>query len=145
MRSKLWLVLALLAGLVAPALAQVVQVAPIPQGAAIAVVTSSTTGTTGSVNAGILGAANKWTYVCGFTVTSGGTTSATTGTVQLSGTTSSNMNFTYVFPAAGAQGVLGVAFPGCIASRAVNTAIYVSVTAGGTGTAVSANLWGYRN
>ena len=143
---KLKLVLALLAGLVvAPAVAQVVQVAPIPQGAQIAVVTSSTTGTTGSVNAGILGAANKWTYVCGFTVTSGGTTSATTGTAQLSGTTSSNMNFTYVYPAAGAQGVLGVAFPGCIAARAINTPIYVSVTAGGAGTAVNVNLWGYRN
>jgi len=140
---KLWLALALWL-LAAPALAQVVTVAPFPQGAQVAVVTSSNTGTTGAISAGITGAATKWTYVCGFTVTSAGTTTATSGTVTLSGTTGGNMSFIYVFPSSG-QGVLGIAFPGCIASAATGMTISVNVPAGGTGTTVGTNLWGYRN
>lgn len=142
---KLRLVLALALGLaVAPALAQVVQVAPIPQGAQLFPLTASTTGTTGAISATIAGASGKFTYICGFTVTSAGTTTATAGTVAISNTASQNLYFTYLFPSSG-QGILGVAFPGCITSNSTNTSITVSLTAGGTGTAATVNLWGYRN
>lgn len=143
--KKLWLALLLGILALAPALAQVVQVAPVPQGAQLIPLTASTTGTTGAISATISGTTGKFTYVCGFVITSAGTTSATSGTATLSGTVSSNMSFIYTFPAAGSQGLLGVAFPGCITSRATNTPITIVAPAGGAGTTVGANLWGYTN
>lgn len=124
--------------------AQVVQVAPIPAGAQINVLTGSATGTTGSIAATLTGAAGKWTYVCGFTITSASTTSAAAVTATLTGTVTATMSFIYTFVSSG-QGVLGVAFPGCISSSAVNTSIAINVPAGGTGTVVAANIWGYTN
>ena len=89
----------------------------------------------GSAAATLAGAAGKTTYIAGFQVTASGATAglAVTGTVAglLGGTT----NFTFVFPA-------GVAVPAQpliyffeppIPASAVNTAIVVTVPAGGAG------------
>lgn len=106
--------------------------------------TQSTTGTTGSISVTLAGAANKYTYICGFTVTSGGTTTALAGNVTITGTVGGTQNFTYVFVSSG-QGLLGINFaPGCITSSAQNTSIVMTVPAGGTGTTVAATIWGYR-
>jgi len=72
--------------------------------------TASAIGTTGSVAATLTGSSGKQTYICGFVVTSGGTTTAITGNVTVTGTVSGTMNFTYVFVSTG-QGVLGFAVP----------------------------------
>lgn len=141
--KRLALALALLLGLV-PAAAQVVTVAPFPQGGQPNNLTASATFTTGTSSATLTGAAGRWTYLCGFTVTSAGTSAATAGTVTVTGTVSGTLNFTYVFVSSG-QGILGIAFPGCISSSAVNTSIVVNVPAGGTGTVGSVSAWGYTN
>jgi len=54
------------------------------------------------------------------------------------------MNFTYVFVSSG-QGVLGVAFPGCLVASAANTNIVVNTPAGGAGTVGSVSAWGFTN
>lgn len=103
---------------------------------------ASATGTTGSVTATLTGAAGQWTYICGFTVTSGGTTSAIAANVTITGIPTT-LNYTYVFVSSG-QGALGIAFPACVASSAQNTNIVVTVPAGGAGTTVAVAAWGYR-
>jgi hypothetical protein len=54
------------------------------------------------------------------------------------------MSFIYTFVSSG-QGVLGVAFPGCISSSAVNTSNAITVPGGGAGSVVATNIWGYTN
>ena len=134
----------LLVGAASAALAQPVQTMNIPAGSQVSPLTVSTTGTTGPISATLTGAANRWTYICGFVITSGGTTSALTANATIAGTISGTMNFTYIFVSAG-QGLLGVAFPGCITSSAVNTNIVVTVPGGGAGTTAAVTAWGYLN
>lgn len=142
---KLSAALLILLGLASAALAQVVTVKPFPDGQAGRTnnLVASTTGTTGAITATLTGAANATTYICGFTVTSAGTTAATLGNITITGI-SVTMNFTYAFVSSG-QGVFGIAFPGCIAGSAQNTNIVVNVPAGGAGTTVAATAWGYTN
>ncbi len=104
--------------------------------------TASAIGTTGSVAATLTGSSGKQTYICGFVVTSGGTTTAITGNVTVTGTVSGTMNFTYVFVSTG-QGVLGFAVPNCIASANLGGNIVVNVPAGGAATVVAVSAWGY--
>lgn len=130
--------------LTSAASAQVVTTKDFPQGAQVNNQTASTNFTTGASSATLTAQAGKWTYICGFTVTSGGTTAATTGTITVTGTVGGTMNFTYVFVSSG-QGVFGIAFPGCISSSAANTAIVVNTPAGGAGTVGSVTAWGYKN
>lgn len=141
--KRLALLLALFC-LLGVAQAQVVTVWPPPQGAQVIPLTASTTGTTGAVAATLTGAAGKFTYICGFTMTSAGTTAATLGNATITGTVTGTLNFTYAFVSSG-QGLLGVAFPGCITSSAVNTNIVVNMPAGGAGTTVAVSAWGYLN
>lgn len=136
----LWACLALFGA----AQAQVMTVWPAPQGAQVTPLTATATGTTGAFSATLTGVAAKWTYICGFVLTSGGTTSATLGVATITGTVSGTMNFEFVFPSSG-QGILGVAFPGCIVSSAVNTNIVVNLPAGGAGTIAAISAWGYVN
>ena len=104
-------------------------------------VTKSTTATTGAFSVTIPGISGSTTNLCGFVITSGGTTSAAVVTATITGTVTGTMNFAYVFPSSG-QGVLGVAFPQCIAASATNTSIVVSVPAGGAGTVAALSAWG---
>ena len=144
MTRKLATVLGLCLCLAIPAAAQVVTTKPFPQGGQTNNLTASNNFTTGSATATLTGASGRWTYLCGFVVTSAGTSSATQGTVTVTGTISGTMNFTYAFVSTG-QGILGIAFPGCISSSAVNTSIVVNVPAGGGGTVGSVSSWGYTN
>lgn len=131
-------------GLASPAMGQVVTTKAFPEGSQTNNKTASNTFTTGTATASLTAQANKWTYLCGFTVTSGGTTTATLGNITITGTVSGTMNFGYTFVSSG-QGVLGIAFPGCISSSAINTAITVNVPAGGAGTVGAVTAWGYSN
>ena len=101
-------------------------------------------GTTGALTITLPAAANQYTYVCGFTVTSVPGASATAGVraVTLSGI-ATTMNWSYLDPASG-QGFVGIAWPTCIPSTAVNTAITLTVPAT-TATniaASSSSMWG---
>src|SRR5437899_4610220 len=98
--------------------AQVPVVWPAPQGAQVNPLSASASGTTGAISATLPGATGKLTYVCGFVVTSSGTTPVVTGNVTITGT-SPILNFIYNFVNSG-QGLLGVALPGCIVSSAAN-------------------------
>lgn len=126
--------------------AQVALVKEFPQGQGqTSNLTASNTFTTGTSTATLTGAANKWTYICGFVITTAGTSSATVGAVTVTGTVSGTLNFEYSFVSSG-QGILGIAFgPGCIQSSAVNTSIVVNVPAGGAGTAGAVTAWGFTN
>ncbi len=140
--KKLCAALLLLLGLASAALAQIVITTPL-QGPVASIQTPSATFTTGASSVTLTGAASKWTYICGFTVTSGATTTAITGTITVTGVPTT-MNFTYIFVSSG-QGVLGIAFPGCITSSAQNTNIVVNVPAGGATTVGSVTAWGFTN
>lgn len=104
--------------------------------------TASATATTGSFSATLGAVTGRTNYLCGFVITSGGSSAASVVSVTVAGTISGTMNYAYVFPSSG-QGVLGVAFPACIVASASNTAITVTVPGGGTGTTASLSVWGY--
>lgn len=106
-------------------------------------VTASTTATTGSFSASLAATSNRTNYICGFVISSGGSSAATVVNATVGGTISGTMNFAYVFPSSG-QGVLGVAFPQCIVANGSNVAITVSVPGGGTGTTAALSVWGYQ-
>lgn len=137
--------LLLCSAIVTGALAQVVTTKPFPEGAQTNNLTASQTFTTGVSTTTLTGVANKFTYLCGFVVTSTGTTPVTLGDVTVTGTISGTLNFEYLYPNA-TQGILGIAFPGCITSSAKNTSIIVNVPAsGGSGTVGAVSMWGYTN
>lgn len=106
-------------------------------------ITASTTGTTAAIVATLPGVAGKTTFLCGFIMSSGGTTAAAVANGTVTGTVSGTLNFTYVAVSSG-QGLLGVAFPDCIPANAMNTAIVVTQPAGGTGTVGAVTVWGYQ-
>jgi hypothetical protein len=136
--------LAALLGLVAIASAQVVTTRQFPEGAQVLNVTPSADFTTGTSAVVLTAISGKWNYICGFTITTGGTTAATTGKVTIAGLASGTLSFTYVFVSSG-QGIMGIAWPGCLTASAANQAITVSTPAGGAGTVGSVNAWGYNN
>ena len=135
----------LLFGLLSTASAQVVTTQSFPWGSQTNNLTASSTGTTGAITATLTGVAGKWTYLCGFVMTSGGTTPTVVVAPTITGTITGTMSFQYVYPSSG-QGILGVAFPGCISSSAVATSIVVTLPAsGGSGTTNAISAWGYTN
>ena len=109
-------------------------------------ITASTPGTVGAIAATLPGAAGKVTYICGFSLTSGGNTAAATGLATVTGTITGTLNYAYVSPAAGTQGKLVVNFaPACIPANGMNQSIVVTQPASGTGTANAAvTAWGYQ-
>lgn len=142
--KKLSAALILYLGLVCAALAQAPIVFSSAGGSQILPVTASVTATTGAFSVTLPAAASKYTYLCGFVITSAGTTAAAVATVTTTGTISGSLNYVYTFVSAG-QGVLGVSIPGCIVSSGQNQAIQISVGAGGAGTTAALNAWGYQN
>lgn len=105
-------------------------------------VTESTTATTGSFSVTLPAVAGHTNWLCGFVITSGGTTTSAVVNATVTGVVTGTNNYAYLFPSSG-QGALGVALPSCIPSSAVNTAIAVSVPAGGAGTTAALTAWGY--
>ena len=104
--------------------------------------TASATGTTGALTATLTSAANRTVFICGFVITSGGTSAAIVTDTTVDGTIGGSLHFAYVDVSSG-QGLLGVAFPQCIPASAQNTNIVVNVPAGSTGTVASVSAWGY--
>lgn len=113
---------------------------PFPGGVNI---TESATATTGAFSATIPAVAGKYNWLCGFVISSGGTTAAVVVTATVTGLVTGTNNFAYVFPSSG-QGALGVSLPSCIGASAPNTAITVSVPAGGAGTTAALSVWGIQ-
>ena len=109
-----------------------ISLAPTPGGGTQ--VTASATGTTGAVTASLPALSGKSNYLCGFTVTSAGTTTPALFPVTITGTTSGTLTFEY-WATGAAQGALERTFTPCIVSSGSNTAITVNVPALGTGTA----------
>lgn len=142
---RLRLALLFLLWLAIPASAQVVTTRDFPQGAQVLPVTFGSTGTTGQITATLTGVAGKFSYLCGFTLSSGGTTTQLTVSATVTGLIGGTRTWAYVYPSSG-QGLLGIAFPGCISSSAVNTSITITLPAGGAGTTVNSIVgWGYTN
>ena len=112
-----------------------------PQGSAP--VTISTTGTVGAISVVLPGAVNRLTSLCGFVITSGGTTTAVVGVATVTGVVSGTMSFEYVAVSSG-QGLLGVAFPQCLPAATASAGISVTSPAGGTGTVGAVTAWGYQ-
>lgn len=135
----------LLLVLAAVSLGQVALTVPLPSASNTNNATASNTFTTGTATATLSGVSGRWTYICGFVVSTAGTSVATLGDITVTGTVTGTLNFEYAFVSSG-QGVLGIAFgPGCIQSSAENTAIVVNVPAGGGGTVGAVTAWGYTN
>lgn len=110
------------------------------------------TASSGNVAAGVAAASlaaatGKVTYICGFSITSAGSTGAAVVSPTVSGIVTGTMTFTYssIAGATLANPPLVVPFRDCISASAPNTAIVVSMPslgAGNTNTTVSA--WGYQ-
>jgi hypothetical protein len=104
---------------------------------------TSATGTTGAISATLTGVAGRNTYICGFVVTSGGTTASNVQTVTVTGL-QNTLSYIYVFVSSG-QGILGIAYPGCWSAGTMGGNIVVNVPGGGAGTSAAVSAWGYTN
>lgn len=141
---KFWPLLLALLLVVGPALAQQPLSFQITGPAGSNPLVNSPSPVTNSQIVGVLTplSSQQYTYLCGFVVSSAGTTTPQSATVTVTGTVNT-MNFVYDFVSSG-QGILGVALgPGCITSSAKNTPIIVTVPAGGGGTTESITVWGF--
>ena len=80
-------------------------------------------------------AAGKTTYITGFQVTAAGATAGLAVNVTVAGVVTGTLTYTFVFPAGAAVGAqpLVVEFPEPVPASAVNTAIVVTLPAGGAG------------
>lgn len=109
---------------------------------------AANSGTTGGVSLfGLAGATAKFTYVCGFSVSSGTATAAINTTVTINFLTPSNITFTWGLnaPVTGAApNNLTVNFTPCIPGLSTASSPLLSVSALGTGGAgQTAQIWGF--
>jgi len=138
--KKLLLILALLAS--APALAQ----APLPLSGVELTATSGTVAA-GTAAATLAAASGKVTYICGFAITSTGSTGAAVVAPTVTGIVTGTLTFAYASVAGAtlSNQPLIVPFGTCMPASAPNTAIVVSVpTLGAGNTNTTVNAWGYR-
>lgn len=116
-----------------------------PAGAVPVTASQTFSASTSAAIATIPAVAGKTAYLCGWTFSSGGMTSATQVTATISGTVSGTLNFAYNHPSAG-QGVLGATnSPYCIPASGPGVAI-VATLPGGTGGAssnIATSSWGF--
>lgn len=117
----------------------------LPPGAASVMVSSGNVAN-GSAAAALPAVASKTNYCTGIQVTASGATTGLPVTVTLAGILGGTLSFTFTFPA----GVLvpatplNIQFHAPIPASAVNTAITLTVPAGGAGnTNTTANIQGY--
>jgi hypothetical protein len=104
-------------------------------------VTNSATATTGAFSATLAAMPGYYNYVCGFTVSSGGTTSAAPVTITVTGGTGGTLSYIYVPATGGAS--LPINFSPCVVASATNIAIAVNIPALGAGTVAAANIRGF--
>lgn len=115
---------------------------------ATAITASSASVANASAVATLAGTSGKTTYICGFHITSGGSTGAALVTPTITGTITGTLNFTYATVAGVTlgnapllQNMGGV----CIPASATNTAIVVTLPALGAGnTNATVNAWGFQ-
>lgn len=91
-------------------------------------------------------AANKTTYISGFSMTAGGSTAGSDQSLTITGPIGGTMTFTFNFPTGALVGSqLNITFNPPIPASTTNTAIVVSCPAGGTGnTNAAVNAWGFQ-
>jgi hypothetical protein len=129
-----------------------VSLPPFPSNATTGVAANPVTATSGNVAAAtatatLPAAAGKTTYICGFSITSAGSTGAAVVSATLSNTVTGTLTFTYTTIAGAtlANPSLIVPFNPCVPANAANTTIPLvlpSLGAGNTNAAV--NAWGYQ-
>lgn len=108
---------------------------------------ASATGANSAIAPALPAVAGKTNYIMGFNVTADGSTTATAGTVTLTGLLGGTLSFAFSWPTGAAIGAvpLTVQFPFPIPASAANTAITLNVPAGGAGnTITAANLYGFN-
>lgn len=101
-----------------------------------------------SAAATLTGAASVTTYICGFSLTSSGSTAAAVVSATVAGLIVGTQTYTYVTVAGAtlANQPLNVTYTPCLAASAANTNIVVTLPALGAGnTNATTNAWGYRN
>lgn len=128
--------------LAAPAVAQ----APIPL-RGVEITASSGTVAAGTATATLAAATGKVTYICGFAITSTGSTAAAVVAPTVTGIITGTMTFAYATVAGAtlANQPLVVPFGTCMPASAPNTAIVVSMpTLGAGNTNTTVNAWGYQ-
>lgn len=120
--------------------------AGVPEGATPITAASGNVANANAV-ATLAGVASKTTYIQGFQLTASGATAASVVSVTVTGLISGTATYTFTFPAgatAAAQPLI-VEFPAPIPASAVNTAIVVTLPAGGSGnTNATANAQGFQ-
>jgi hypothetical protein len=120
---------------------------PATQVAATPITAASGNVAAATATATLAAAAGKTTYICGFTITSAGSTAAAVVSPTITNTITGTLTFTYVSVAGVtlANQSLVVPFNPCIPANAVNTTIPVSMPSLGAGnTNTTVNAWGYQ-
>lgn len=100
-----------------------------------------------SAAATLTGADGKVTHICGFSITSTGSTAAAVVSATVTGLTGGTATFTYATVAGAtlSNQPLVVTFTQCIPASDANTAIVVTLPALGLGnTNATVNAWGFR-
>jgi hypothetical protein len=92
------------------------------------------------VSATLAGAPGRFTYLCGFTVTTVGASTAANLTLTISGIPTT-MSFAYIDPSSG-QGFIGATFQPCLTSPTVNTSIVITKPAATNSVLSAVNGWG---
>lgn len=125
-----------------PAIAQ----SPLPlQG--VQITASSGNVAAGVATATLAAATGKVTYICGFSITSAGSTAAAVVSPTVANVITGTMTFTYASVAGAtlANQHLTVPFTPCISANAPNTTVPVSMPSLGAGnTNTTVNAWGYQ-
>lgn len=125
---------------------------PYPVNATTGVAAAPVTANSGNVAAGVAtatlpAAAGKTTYICGFTITSAGSTGAAVVSPTITNTITGTLTFTYTSVAGAtlANAPLIVPFNPCVPANAANTTIPVSMPSLGAGnTNTTVNAWGFQ-
>jgi hypothetical protein len=131
----------LLAGLAGSAQAQV------PANVGVDITASSGTVAAGTATATLAAATGKITNICGFAITSTGSTGAAVVAPTVTNTVTGTMTFAYASVAGAtlSNQPLVVSFSRCIPASAPNTTIVVSMPTLGTGnTNATVNAWGFQ-
>lgn len=107
-------------------------------------ITASATGTTAAVSVTLPGVVGKTTFICGWSMTSGGTTTAAVGTATVAGVIGGTLSYVYVAAATGLSQLIVRYPPVCLPANGQNASIVVTQPAGGTGTTAAVTAYGYQ-
>jgi hypothetical protein len=140
--KRLGLIIGLLLALPAPARAQ----SP-AQGQGSPITAASGNVAAGVATATLAAALGKVTYICGFSITSAGSTGAAVVSPTVTNVITGTMTFTYATVAGATLGnpPLIVPFNPCLPANAPNTAIPIALPSLGAGNlSASVNAWGFQ-